>query len=805
MRLASRLPLVLLLLAISTIYLFGDGWGGFYQYHHGHDWNTSENLALAENLSPAHNFLMFLRQYPAPDGAPAYEMYNRFPIGSFALIKLAISPFGDDLSAKLYAARMLMLLMFAAAATLAYLSLRRITASRQIAFAATLLAFSSYYILYLSDMVANDGMMDLFGIMLVFHGMTIYMQEGRFTQLLTKTCIALLIGWHIYALLLPFIVFGLAQETLRSLRGNTPGNNVTTHIRSAAAALIRSRYLRLGAVALLFGIALLSFNFANEYAATDGEIPFMELSSVQSMIKRTGQNPEYNAARSEFVAWSAFLPEQFRRIGRMALPYAITVHTDGLHHAHPTGPISLPYAAIGIAAAGASLLGLLLLRCPRMLLATLALSGLCWGIGMRSNTALHDLESVFYVGIPLVLFTLILLGMRQRIRHLATIAAIIALPIFALSAYHIAQTESQARAPLLDTNAAVMSDFQKIQGITRGGGGKKVYIQMYELDPYSQDVYFIIDYYLAGNVIQPGEKPISDCGPQCGQYYDFIISGNRNLYPETHLLTPSNQKAFLFNTAALNTTALTAKYREVYNALTSGAYGAPTVQAKYDLFITNDNAIYYKHECRAADTAHKFFLHTTPDDRNHLPDDRKEYGFDNLDFGFIWRGAMFDGNCIAIAPLPDYPIASIRTGQYLSGIGQETWSVAISLKNPSEYNAAATAITAGDYGNQVARGNFDVYSTETALIYHKNPCNAGDTTARFFLHFIPQDNSDLPLERKSAGFDNHDFSFTERGATTGQQCLAIVPLPNYPIARIKTGQYISGKGQLWAVEFVGGK
>ena len=484
MRPASCLPVLLLLLAISTVYLFGDGWGGFYQYHHGHDWNTSENLALAENLSPAHNFLMFLRQYPAPDGAPAYEMYNRFPIGSFALIKLAISPFGDDLSAKLYAARMLMLLMFAGAAALAYLSLRRITASRQIAFAATLLAFSSYYILYLSDMVANDGMMDLFGIMLVFHGMTIYVQEGRFAQLLAKTCIALLIGWHIYALLLPFIVFGLGQETIRSLRGNIPGNAVTTHIRSAAAALIRSRYLRLGAIALIFGITLLSFNFANEYAAMDGEIPFMELSSVQSMIKRTGQNPEYNAARSEFVAWGAFLPEQFRRIGRMALPYAITVHTDGLHHAHPTGPLSLPYAAIGIAAAGASLLALLFLRRRRILLATLALSGLCWGIGMRSNTALHDLESIFYVGIPLVLFTLILLKLRQRIRHLATIAAMIALPVFALSAYHIAQTEAQARAPLQDTNAAVMSDFQKIQGITRGGG-KKVYIQMYELDPYS--------------------------------------------------------------------------------------------------------------------------------------------------------------------------------------------------------------------------------------------------------------------------------------------------------------------------------
>ena len=219
------------------------------------------------------------------------------------------------------------------------------------------------------------------------------------------------------------------------------------------------------------------------------------------------------------------------------------------------------------------------------------------------------------------------------------------------------------------------------------------------------------------------------------------------------------------------------------------------------MFISNGNAIYYKSRCTASDTTHKFFLHTTPNDRNRLPHERKEHGFDNLDFDFIWRGAKFDGNCIAIALLPDYPIASIRTGQYISGIGQEIWSAAISLKNPSKYNAATAAITAGNYGDPAARGNFDIYLTETALIYYKHPCNANDTTARFFLHYIPENKSDLPPNRNRAGFDNHDFSFTERGATTGQQCVAITPLPDYPVARIKTGQYVSGEGRLWTVEF----
>ena len=472
----------------------------------------------------------------------------------------------------------------------------------------------------------------------------------------------------------------------------------------------------------MFGIALLSFNFANEYAAMDGEIPFMELSSVQSMIKRTGQNPEYNAARSEFVAWGAFLPEQFRRIGRMALPYAITVHTDGLHHAHPTGPISLPYAAIGIAAAGASLLATAIPAPPPDATGNISIKRAMLG---HRNALQHRPAR---------------LGKHILCRHPISIVHPDSAKVAATDppsgnncvndrpanfrAFRLPHSPNGSPSPGAFTGYQHGGNvrFPENSGDNAGGGGggKRVYIQMYELDPYSQDVYFIIDYYLAGNIIQPGQKPISDCGPQCGQYYDFIISGNRNLYPETHLLTPSNQEAFLFNTAAINTNALTAKYRAVYDTVVSGAYGAPTVRAEYDLFISNGNAIYYKSRCNASDTTHKFFLHTTPDDRNHLPDERKEYGFDNLDFSFIWRGAKFDGNCIAIAPLPDYPIASIRTGQIPIRHRARNLERSHFAKEPPEYNAPPPPnrrrIRQSD-----GRGVFDVYLTETTLIYYKNP------------------------------------------------------------------------------------
>ena len=660
-------------------------------------------------------------------------------------------------------------------------------------------------------MVSNEITMDLFAVLLVFHGMTVFMQEGRFGQLLAKTCLALLIGRHVYALLLPFIAFGLGRETIRVWRGGMFSNGVVARIRVLAAALIRSRYLRLGLTALLFGLAVLGFGFANEYAALGGGTPFRELPSVEAMIERTGQDDEYRASLAEFVDWGPFLTEQFRRIGRMALPYAVTVHTNSLHYTHPPGPLSLRYEVVGMAAVGACLLGLLFLRRRRMLLATLALAGLCWGIGMRLNTGLHHFESVFYIGIPLVLFTLILLGLRRwSRRRLPSVMAVVALPVFMLSAYQMQQTDVQVRAPALATNVAVTSDLLEIGRMTQG---KKVYVQGYELDPYLRDiypildtyvrdVYHIIDYYLTGSIIQLDERPISGCGPLCGQYFDFVISSDRNLYPD-NLLTPSNREVFLFDTGGIDTDGLTAGYRAVYDAITSGGYGAPMVRAEYDLFIADDKAVYYKSRCSAADTADKFFLHPIPEDRNDLPEERREYGFDNRDFDFMRRGAVIDGDCIAIAPLPDYPVAGIRTGQYVFGQGREIWSVAISFKSPLEYDAAVSAIVAGGYGEAAGRGVFDVYLGDAAVVYFKEPCDVGDVGARFFLHLVPEDGGDLPPERQEQGFDNRDFFFTERGVITGGRCVAIAPLPDYPVGRVRTGQFTAGDGQLWAVEFPG--
>ena len=436
--LLPAVPLLLLLLTLSTVFLFGNGRGYFYR-----PWThtnlTADHLAVAANRSPAHNFLGFRRQTLDADGAPTYKVYNRFPIGGSLLIKLAILPFGDDSSAQLYTARLLMLLFFTATAVLAYLSLARLTAHRWMALTATLLTFSSPYCLYYNDVVATEVWPDLFGIFLVFHGMVLFVQEGRFRQLLGKTCLALLLGWHVYALLLPFVVLGVAGALVRDVLVGSGGSRSWEHLPRMTASLLRSRYLALGVVALLFGTAVLSVNFANEYIALNGETGLTELPSVRSMLMRTGQTENFNPQYPRWMDWPSILKSQFYRIGRMSLPYFFAGRVTGQFDFRDPVPLGWQDAIGGILVSGTCLIGLAFVR-PTLPWATLVLSGFCWALPMRQFTAtpFHDFESLFYIGLPLLLFSLVLLFIhRLSGRRLCVVVglSVAALPVFVLSSF----------------------------------------------------------------------------------------------------------------------------------------------------------------------------------------------------------------------------------------------------------------------------------------------------------------------------------------------------------------------------------
>lgn len=113
------------------------------------------------------------------------------------------------------------------------------------------------------------------------------------------------------------------------------------------------------------------------------------------------------------------------------------------------------------------------------------------------------------------------------------------------------------------------------------------------------------------------------------------------------------------------------------------------------------------------------------------------------------------------------------------------------------YRSAYDAIAAGEWGGAVLRSTFDLYVREGTIAYVKEPCSREEIEARFLLHFFAADPEDLPAERRRYGFENRDFEFGRYGRVLDGKCVALVPLPDYDLTRVRTGQWTSGNDSLW--------
>ena len=505
-------PLVLLLAALATVFVFGaDNRGRFYRSGH-HDQVSADYLSIAANFSPAHRFLLFKWQRDVDGTAgPRYAAYYRFPIGGPALIALVTAPFRDNLSTQLHAARLLMLGFFAAAAVLAYLALSRLTANRWVALTAALLAFSSYHALYYSDLIVFHG--PPFGMLLTFHGLVVFLQDGRFRQLLVKTCAALLLDWIVLALVAAFVALAAARRFIpRAFPGQLP----------------RPRHcVMLGGLSLLLSAALLTFNFVQEHTAAGEPRAWRDLESVSSLRYRTGLDPEFNERFADRLAWPRFLAEQFRRIGTLSTPYAL------LPSGTPHPPAVL--AAGGLVMSAAVLAVLPFVR-ARLAVAALVLSGFCWSLPLRHAAAFHDFMALFYVGIPLVVFAAGAAELRRRAGDRAAVGlSAAALAIFVLSSHRMSGMSVDAETAA--TRDALMADFETIRRMT---AGHPVYVPVWVGTPEFAGPPVAVAYYLAGSVLyERFNSRVRPCHP------GFVVSRAR--VAGADLLTPDNRLAFLYD------------------------------------------------------------------------------------------------------------------------------------------------------------------------------------------------------------------------------------------------------------------
>ena len=250
------------------------------------------------------------------------------------------------------------------------------------------------------------------------------------------------------------------------------------------------------------------------------------------------------------------------------------------------------------------------------------------------------------------------------------------------------------------------------------------------------------------------------------------------------------------------TAAARAAYTEFYRQATAGE---PIIRGDYDIYRNGRILTFVKADCRPGDRAARFGVKVYPAPAElragYIPN-QVAYDFREND------GVRLGQRCLALIELPDYPIDFILAGQYADWESRAAWwprplwSGLHSLARPG----LKEIIAAGAESN-LRQGDgsvpFSLYPQAGRISYYRNPCNPADTAARFFLHIIPEDAADLPRERRRYGFGNRDFTFDRWGEHFEGKCLAVVPLPYYPIKEIRTGQYVPGQDPLWAAELAG--
>ena len=345
------------------------------------------------------------------------------------------------------------------------------------------------------------------------------------------------------------------------------------------------------------------------------------------------------------------------------------------------------------------------------------------------------------------------------------------------------------------------------------------------LDRYPDDTLYVDrTFYLGLNALRnraalpAAERRRIVIADEAGRAADFFIATNYRHFGRAELpFGPVLHARRIYRNTVMAVTAVdlslvdraTAdRYRAAYRETVAGE---PLFRSEFDLYLDGRTLTYVKESCAPEDTMHKFLLRAAPVAAGDLPVIRRQGGWDPLSFRFGHYGVRFDGRCLIRRILPDYPIRALGVGRWLPETGnllEATIDLRAAEPPTSRFWQEHRALAAGERGAAAARARFDLYLDDTAgtLTYHREPCLPADLRARFFLHLLPADPAALPADRRQSGFANHDFDYAEHGALLGAACVALVPLPAYEggVARIRTGQFISGQGQLWSAEIAAG-
>ena len=740
------LPLLLLLGCLAAVVSFALSNGRF-ERPTADDPVAARTLARVANLSAEHRFVPFTRRALDGEGEAAYALDGGRPPGADLLLRLALFHFADGSAAEAVAARAAMAVSFALAALLAYLSLVRLLGGRWLALGVTLLAFSSFHGGNW-DAVAAEGAPAALAALLAFHGMVVFVREGRFRQLLLKSGAALFLAASAYALLTAFAAIGLVlclvpvrvgggrarqgrfaglpTGTDAAAAGESPGN---APAESSGESLVPAprRFGELLFLGLSVGAALFLLGRANEAALSSTGAWLAPSSSAvsgsgresptASMESRAGmESPAGTESRADGESRSAGM-ESAAGTGsptnrNMETP-AERETPAGEETSEDRGFATGMESQRGRESPAAGRWGRFAASLvPYAFGARLSDSGGGLGAGIGSVGVV--LVGVLLVGVvlfgaavsrdrllflPLVLTGLFPLALPGGAASAVSAAAVpahgvlVALAAFALAA--LALTRRRGERPDRLPNRI------PIGAPNRGAAAVPVFVVV--LFVVGAAAVFLVSGHRAG--AREHDAGAAALEARVGADFDRIRG----------LLERRMEQPLVF--------------------APPGPYGPPEAVSRY-----LPGAVFVLREDRRR--LAEFTLGARPDSEGPIP--------------------------AAGLLTPENSEVFLHSRAALDG------------ELPGMIAAA---------GSPVIREEFEVYLHDDRLLYVRDGCRPEDREGLFVLHLDPEDPEDLGPFRRQYGFENLSFRFRQRALDLGERCVARVFLPEYPIRRMVVARH----------------
>lgn len=492
----------ILIAAITTIRLqnrivgWEPGYDDLQPKHHG--WVSSHTLAIISHASLENNFVGYALAFKEYQNHVDYQYFDRYPIFFSALFHQALS-LVKNLSAKIYAAKQVMNLIYLSTMMAAFFLIDKLISHKLLSLTIVLLAFSNPFLLYYKDMVHFDQPA-LFGIFILMLTIAFYKLDGLRAPLYAATLLTVGLGrgYASYAVM----ILWLTIESILILKASN--TSVAQKIRN----IIQHDSFLILIIGIVWGAGLLSYNVFIE--AHKRQVPISQTSILNSAEKRLSLDDQFNQENAHIINWSSFTKEQVNRIVKWSFP----IHD-----------VNFGSKRNGL------LLGFMFLAMfffirkqkpeKRIIYLLMILSGFVWLIPLRNLSAFHDYTTMYYIGIPLVFFLSVFTFLNpSKETTYYILAGSLIVYVVAIGQVKELHEERAGKA------SQYTYDFMRILD-EMDGEGKNIFMKGNV--PYAP---FAPGFYLSDHYLSSLELA------------DYVIARDSEYLPNT--LTPTNDKIFLF-------------------------------------------------------------------------------------------------------------------------------------------------------------------------------------------------------------------------------------------------------------------